>query len=102
MADGNTEAFDRKEFSRKTWVIVVSGLLLPPVGIILSWPFMTLGDFGGTMQKGHYVQVENDRPINSFYATLLEATGNPVEHFNIGGAYEKYDTGKGSLRELLT
>ena len=67
-----------------------------------SWPFMTLGDFGGTMQKGHYVQVENDRPINSFYATLLEATGNPVEHFNMGGAYEKYDTGKGSLRELLT
>ncbi|MDA7903722.1 DUF1552 domain-containing protein [Mariniblastus sp.] len=67
-----------------------------------SWPFMTLGNFGGTMQEGHYVKVENDRPINSFYATLLEAAGNPVEHFNMGGAYEKYDTGKGSLRELLT
>ena len=66
-----------------------------------SLPFMTLGDFGGAMHEGHYVKIENDRPINSFYATLLEAAGNPVEHFNLGGAYEKYDTGKGSLRELL-
>jgi hypothetical protein len=66
-----------------------------------SWPFMTLGNFGGTMQEGHYVKVENDRPINSFYATLLEAAGSPVEHFNLGGAYGKYDAGKGPLRELL-
>jgi hypothetical protein len=62
---------------------------------------MTLGNFGGTMQEGHYLRIENDRPINSFYATLLEAAGHPVEHFNLGGAYEKYDSGKGSLRELL-
>ena len=53
------------------------------------------------MQEGHYLKIENDRPINSFYATLLEAAGHPVEHFNFGGAYEKYDTGKGPLRELL-
>ena len=67
-----------------------------------SWPFMTLGNFGGMMQEGHYVKVENDRPINSFYATLLEAAGNPVEHFNMGGAYKKYDTGNGPLKELLS
>ena len=66
-----------------------------------SWPFMTLGNFGGTMQEGHYLKIENDRPINSFYTTLFEAAGHPVEHFNLGGAYEKYDTGKGPLRELL-
>ena len=66
-----------------------------------NWPFMTLGNFGGTMQEGHYVKIENNRPINSFYATLLEAAGKPVEHFNLGGAYEKYDTGKGPLKELL-
>ncbi|MBT6399922.1 MAG: hypothetical protein HOK04_09055, partial [Verrucomicrobia bacterium] len=66
-----------------------------------SWPFMTLGNFGGTMQEGHYHKIENDRPINSFYATLLEAAGSPVEHFNLGGGYAKYDTGKGSLKELL-
>ena len=66
-----------------------------------SWPFMTLGDFGGAMHEGHYVKIENDRPINSFYATLLEAAGNPVEHFNLGGAYKKYHTGNGPLRELL-
>ena len=66
-----------------------------------SWPFMTLGNFGGTMQEGHYVKIENGRPINSFYATLLEAAGRPVEHFNMGGSYETYDTGKGPLRELM-
>ena len=37
MADDKTEGFNWKEFSRKTWVIVVSGILLPPIGIILSW-----------------------------------------------------------------
>ena len=67
-----------------------------------SWPYMTLGNFGGTMQEGHYVKIEDGRPINSFYATLLEAADHPVEHFNMGGAYEKYDPGEGSLGELLT
>lgn len=66
-----------------------------------SWPFMTLGNFGGTMQEGHYVKIGNDRPINSFYATLLEAAGHPVEHFNLEGPYAKYDTGEGPLQELL-
>ena len=66
-----------------------------------SWPFMTLGNFGGTMQEGQYVKIEDGRPINSFYATLLEAAGRPGEHFNMGGPYEKYDAGKGPLRELL-
>lgn len=66
-----------------------------------SWPFMTLGSFGGRMQEGHYVKVTDERPINSFYATLLEAAGHPVENFNLGGPYAKYDTGKGPLQELL-
>ena len=66
------------------------------------WPFMTLGNFGGTMKEGNYVKIEGGRPINSFYATLLEAAGHPVEHFNMGGGYKKYDPGKGPLRELLT
>lgn len=29
--------FDWKEFSQRTWVVVVSGLVFPPLGIFLSW-----------------------------------------------------------------
>ena len=56
----------------------------------------------GTMKEGRYVEIKNNRPINSFYATLLEAAGHPVEHFNMGGMYKKYDSGKGPLKELLS
>lgn len=28
---------DWKSFSRKTWVIILSGIFLPPVGILLAW-----------------------------------------------------------------
>jgi len=45
MADGtnatadqtSTPSFDWKAFSRKTWVIVIGGILFPPVGMILTW-----------------------------------------------------------------
>lgn len=30
-------SFDWKSFTQKTWVVAVSGILLPPVGIILAW-----------------------------------------------------------------
>jgi hypothetical protein len=30
-------AFNWKEFSQRTWVVVVSGLVFPPLGIFLSW-----------------------------------------------------------------
>lgn len=33
----STKAFDWKAFSQKTWVVVVAGLALPPVGMILAW-----------------------------------------------------------------
>ena len=32
-----TGSFDWKAFSRKTWVVVVAGLFVPPVGILLAW-----------------------------------------------------------------
>jgi len=31
------KSFDWKEFSQRTWVVVVSGLVFPPLGIFLSW-----------------------------------------------------------------
>jgi hypothetical protein len=30
-------SFDWKAFSQKTWVIVIGGILIPPVGMILAW-----------------------------------------------------------------
>jgi len=30
-------AFDWRAFSQKTWLIVVAGILFPPVGIVLAW-----------------------------------------------------------------
>lgn len=33
----NKASFDWKAFSRKPWVIVVTGLVIPPIGIILTW-----------------------------------------------------------------
>jgi len=35
--DESSSGFDWKAFSRKTWVIVVSGIVVPPVGIVLAW-----------------------------------------------------------------
>ena len=32
-----SNSFNWKEFSQRTWVVVVSGLVFPPLGIFLSW-----------------------------------------------------------------
>lgn len=34
---GSSPSFDWKAFSQKTWVVIVAGLALPPVGMILAW-----------------------------------------------------------------
>ena len=37
MDQPESTAFDWKAFSQRTWVVVVSGLVFPPLGIFLSW-----------------------------------------------------------------
>jgi hypothetical protein len=37
MEQSESTPFDWKEFSQRTWVVVVSGLVFPPLGIFLSW-----------------------------------------------------------------
>jgi hypothetical protein len=37
MDQQETNSFNWKEFSQRTWVVVVSGLVFPPLGIFLSW-----------------------------------------------------------------
>lgn len=37
MNQSDSTPFNWKEFSQRTWVVVVSGLVFPPLGIFLSW-----------------------------------------------------------------
>lgn len=37
MDQTESTSFNWKEFSQRTWVVVVSGLVFPPLGIFLSW-----------------------------------------------------------------
>ena len=37
MDQSESTPFDWKEFSQRTWVVVVSGLVFPPLGVFLSW-----------------------------------------------------------------
>ena len=37
MDPQETNAFNWKEFSQRTWVVLVCGLVFPPLGIFLSW-----------------------------------------------------------------
>jgi hypothetical protein len=37
MDQTETSSFNWQEFSQRTWVVVVSGLVFPPLGIFLSW-----------------------------------------------------------------
>lgn len=67
-----------------------------------NWPVMLLGNFDGAFKTGCFTQLDGKRPINSLYATLLEAAGVPCEHFNMNEKLaRKFDSGTGPLQELL-
>ncbi|MEQ8852656.1 DUF1552 domain-containing protein [Gimesia sp.] len=67
-----------------------------------NWPVMLLGNFDGAFKTGCFTQLDGKRPINSLYATLLEAAGVPCEHFNMNEKLaRKFDSGSGPLQELL-
>ena len=57
-----------------------------------NWPFITIGNFGGTLKTGQFFDFSDDKTsINSFYNTRLHATGDTRNRFNmsdstIGGA----------------
>jgi hypothetical protein len=67
-----------------------------------NWPVMLLGNFDGAFKTGCFTQLDGKRPINSLYATLLEASGVPCEHFNMNEKLaRKFDSGTGPLQEIL-
>ena len=68
-----------------------------------NWPFMTIGNLGGAIKTGQYVQVEKNRPINAIYTSLLSAVGESVDRFNMDPIQARnHDSGIGPVEELLT
>ncbi len=51
-----------------------------------EWPFVVLGNAGGRLRSGRYLQypdygTDGHRTINALYHTLLHAAGNPQDEF---------------------
>lgn len=68
-----------------------------------NWPVMLLGNCGGIFKSGCFTQVEEKRPINSLYTTLLHVTGLSIDHFNMNEQLAKqFDSSSGPLKEVLT
>ncbi|MEM7394872.1 MAG: hypothetical protein AAF492_21280, partial [Verrucomicrobiota bacterium] len=68
-----------------------------------EWPFVLIGNFGGRIRTGRLTQYDGSRPINTLYATLMQAiTGKPMHRFNMNESMAvKNDGGAGPLKELL-
>lgn len=67
-----------------------------------NWPVMLLGNFDGAFKTGCYTQLDERRPINALYSTLLHASGMNYERFNMNDKLARqFDSGDGPLKEVL-
>ena len=68
-----------------------------------NWPFITIGNFGGTIKTGQFFDFGDAKTsINSFYNTLLHATGDKRDRFNMSDSTaETHDPRKGPIEDLL-
>ena len=68
-----------------------------------NWPFITIGNFGGALKSGQFFDFTDTKTsINSFYNTLLHATGDKRDRFNMSDSTaEAHDPRKGPIEELL-
>lgn len=69
------------------------------------WPFLLLGNLGGTLRTGRYIQYPwepkpKSRTINALYTTFLHAVGKPRDRFNLEGGLKDLDR-PGPLPELM-
>lgn len=69
------------------------------------WPFLLLGNLGGTLRTGRFIHYPlepnpHSRTINALYATLLHAVGSPCDRFNLTGSLKELDRA-GPLPELM-
>ncbi len=67
-----------------------------------NWPFILLGNCGGSIKTGQITQLDGKRPINALYATLLHAIGAPCDRFNMDkNIAGMHDPKVGPIEELL-
>lgn len=67
-----------------------------------NWPVMLLGNCGGIFKSGCFTNIDDKRPINALYATLLNVAGQKVQRFNMSEQMaKKFDDGAGQLEEIL-
>ena len=67
-----------------------------------NWPVMLLGNCGGAFKTGRFTQVEGRRPINALYTSILRASGQEVDRFNMDEKMAaKFDSATGPLRQVL-
>jgi hypothetical protein len=69
------------------------------------WPFLLLGNLGGTLRSGRYLHYPlepkpGSRTINALYNSLLHAVGSPRDRFNLTGSLKDLDKA-GPLGELM-
>ena len=66
------------------------------------WPFILLGNCGGSIQTGRFTKLNGERPINDLYTTLLHAIGAPRDRFNMDrNLASMYKSKVGPIEELL-
>jgi len=67
-----------------------------------NWPFILIGNCGGTMSTGRYHRLNGKRPINDLYTTLLRAAGKAEDHFNLDESMAKRNGSVGGpIEELM-
>lgn len=67
-----------------------------------TWPFILLGNCGGQIKTGNFIQFDGTRPINALYATILYAIGAPCDRYNMDEASARsLDSSSGPLEQLL-
>lgn len=67
-----------------------------------TWPFILLGNCGGRIKTGRFMQFDSNRPINALYTTILHAVGAPCDRFNMDkNIASKHDSRTGPIDELL-
>ncbi len=77
-------------------------------GNLEEWPYLVVGGEGGRLKiAGRYIQVpgrgQPGHPtIGNWWTTLLNANGNPIEHYgNLGGGNKEAEPRKGPIEELI-
>lgn len=93
-----------------TMIIFFSDAANKHHGDCLEWPYVVIGGCGGKLNiPGRYIRYpkygeEGCRTIGNWWTTLLNAFGNPVEHYgNEDLVLKKNDTSyRGPLTELMT